>query len=270
MRTGLHRQNLPLSIAVAAFITLIAALVFSSQLRKPGELARNKSLRAELIKSSQDQQLEQFNLTGFDEHGKRAWNLEGTAAKIDPGQTVFLDKNVTLKLKDATIIRTDHVQWSQDGGVLKTDSVVRVDHENAQITGIGARGKMQENFIQLNRRIDMLIKQTAADKPARLTCSGPLKIFFKENKMIFYRNVKIVDDRGTLTANRMDVFFDPDEKKVNQIVAMGDVIITRGTDTTRSQRAIYTVATGSIRLEGNPEITLHKESSAILDATLRN
>ena len=88
--------------------------------------------------------------------------------------------------------------------------------------------------------------------------------------MVFYRHVKAVDDRGVLKANRMDVLFDSEQKKVSQIIATGNVTIERGTDTTHSQRAIYTLATGSIRLEGNPEITMHKESAKILDAPLRN
>jgi lipopolysaccharide export system protein LptA len=126
-------------------------------------------------------------------------------------------------------------------------------------------GRLNDSFIQLNRDIEMLINRSTL-----LTCDGPLKIFYKENRMVFYRKVKVVDDRGVLKANRMDVLFDPEQKKVSQIIAIGNVIIERGTDITHSQRAIYSLATGSVRLEGNPEITMHKESSKILDAPLRN
>ena len=102
-----------------------------------------------------------------------------------------------------------------------------------------------------------------------LTCQGPMKIFYKENKMTFYRHVRVEDERGVLKANRMDVLFDPVEKKIDQIIAVGNVTIERGTDITHSQRAIYSLVTGSVRLEGNPEITLHKESK-LIDAPLRN
>ena len=76
--------------------------------------------------------------------------------------------------------------------------------------------------------------------------------------MILYRKVKVVDERGSVTANRMDVFFDPDQKKAKEIIAIGNVLIEREGDTTRSKRAIYLPATGAVRLEGSPEITLHK------------
>ena len=265
MKTGLHRQNVPLTLVVVGFLTLVGMLLFSFHERNSKEASKRTKARAQVVKASHNQELEKFSLTGFDEKGKKFWNLEGDAAKIDPSQTVYLEENVTLKLRDATIIRTDHVQWSQDGGSMKTDSVVTVDHETTKIKGIGAFGRPNEGFIQLNRNIEMLINVTT-----RLTCKGPLKIFYKEDKMIFYRNVEITDERGVLTANRMEVLFNPQEKKVKQIVAIGNVIIQRGTDTTHSQRAIYTLETGSVRLEGNPEITLHKESSAFLDATIRN
>jgi len=68
----------------------------------------------------------------------------------------------------------------------------------------------------------------------------------------------------------MDVFFNGETKKVSQIVAVGKVTIERDGNITHSERAIYNVATGSVRLEGSPEITMYKESSSLLDAHLRS
>lgn len=221
--------------------------------------------RSDLVKASRDQQLEKFSLAGFDDKGDSNWKLEGESAKIDPGQTVYLDQNVTLRLRDNTVIRTDHVQWSQDGGTLRTESVVTVEHENATVRGRGAFGRPDEGFIQLNREIEMLINRST-----RLTCVGPLKIFYNLNLMTFYRKVKVVDEKGTLTASRMDVTFDPDSKKVKEITALGGVTIERGQDVSRSKKAIYSVDTGAVRLEGNPEITLHQKTGGLIDSALRN
>ena len=222
-------------------------------------------LRSELVNSSHDQQLQKFSLTGFDDTGKSNWKLEGDAAKVDPGRTVYLDQNVTLKLQDNTLIRTDHVQWSQDGGELRTASIVTVEHENATVRGRGAYGRPNEGYIQLNHDIEMLINGST-----KLNCVGPLKIYYHENLMSFFRKVKVVDSRGVLTSNRMDVKFDPVSKRIKEITALGNVVIVRGQDTTRSQRAIYSVDTGSVRLEGSPEVTLHKGSGGILDGAFRN
>lgn len=267
MTSGSDRSNLARFFILAALIAIGASIFFLTQDKKVHKTKDSVSRQpsAELVHSSQDQSLQKFSLTGFDEQGKKFWNLEGDTATIDPGQTVLLDENVTLKLKDSTVVKTDHVQWSQDGGILRTHEPVFVTHENTRIKGRGAVGRLSDSFIQLNRDIEMFINQSTL-----LTCQGPLKIFYKENRMIFYRRVKVVDERGVLKANRMDVIFDPDQKKVSQIIAMGNVTIERGSDTTHSQRVIYSLATGSVRLEGNPEITMHKDSSKILDAPLRN
>lgn len=250
-------------VPLVLFAALLAVSFFLVQRRAPSASKRPAPPRSELS-SKNEQKLQKFDLTGYDEKGKKFWNLEGNTAKIEPGQTVFLDDQVTLRLKDNTVIRTEKVRWSQDPGVMTTDAAVAVDHPNAKITGVGAIGRPAENFIQLNRRIVM---DLAAG--GRITCDGPMKLFYHENKMIFFRKVRAEDERGVLTAKRMDVFFDAETKKLDRIEAVGEVVIQRGTDTTHSRRAIYVPATGSIRLEGNPQITLH-EGSALLNGAAAN
>ncbi|MCG3176217.1 MAG: Lipopolysaccharide export system protein LptC [Candidatus Omnitrophica bacterium] len=213
----------------------------------------------------EEQRLQKFSLTGYDEQGRKFWNIEGETAKIDAHKVVFLDQNVTLRMQDGTLIRTDKVEWSQEKGKMRTDQPVVVTRENVHLTGVGAVGEVSRNFIQLNRDIVMHMQPDG-----KLTCDGPMKAYYGQNKMVFYRNVRAEDGRGILTANRMDVLFEQDNKRIQQIVAIGDVMITRGTDTTHSRRAIYTPATGSLRLEGNPEITLHKGSKALIDASFGN
>jgi lipopolysaccharide export system protein LptA len=259
IRRNFHLLLLPLTLAAAFFYFLWSA-------KPEGGRPSPEAARSDLIASDTDQKLQKFKLTGFDEKGKSAWNLEGDSAKIDPGQTVFLDQNVTLRLKDDTVIKSDHVQWSQDGGTLRTQEIVTVEHESVFVRGRGAYGRPADGYIQLNRDIEMTMNDST-----KLVCQGPMKIFYNQNLMHFYRKVKVTDQRGILSANRMDVYFDPDKKKIHQIVAIGNVVIERGQDTTRSQRAIYSLDTGSVRLEGNPEITLHKSGgTGILDGALRN
>lgn len=251
-------------ILLGALIAAGLALLFWGY-AKPGRStakSSTKEARQSIASSSTDQELQKFSLSGFDEKGRRFWKLEGDAAKIDQGQTVYLRNNVTLRLHEDTLVRTDRLEWAQGGGMLRTDAPVFVDHQNTKVKGLGAYGIPNESFIQLNKKIEMIVNATTT-----ITCDGPMKIFYRENKAIFYRKVKVVDGRGVLTSRRMDVYFDNQEKKVTQIIAIGDVVIERGSDTTRSQRAIYTPATGSLRLEGSPEVTLHQGSKSLLNAS---
>ncbi len=260
MNSAIFRRNFPFYLFI---LILVGAFIFFFVQAQGQKNVRRKAISS-IPSDSRDQKLQQFNLTGFDDKGEKFWNLQGQSAKIDPGQTVYLDENVTLRLRDNTVIRTDHVQWSQDGGTMRTNSHVFVDHEALKVTGVGAVGRPADSFIQLNKNIVMTSKEGSV-----LTCDGPMKIFYDQDKMIFFRKVRAVDQRATLTARRMDVSFEPTEKKVKQIIAMGDVTIQRGTDTTHSQRAIYTVATGSIRLEGNPDITVHEGGAALKELGLK-
>ena len=259
MKVAFQKQNFPFIVLV---LVLAASLGLYASHQKERR-ARKKDLRAELVNSSHDQSFQKFNLSGFDEQGKKFWNLEGDRAKIDTGDIVYLDDNVTLRLKDETVVRTDHVRWLQKTGFLRTESPVSVEHLKTTVHGTGAVGFLNQSFIQLNRTIDMRINDTTT-----ITCDGPMKVFYKDNKMIFYRHVIVTDRKGVLKANRMDVFFDTENKGVDRIIAIGDVQIQREGDTTHSQRAFYTVANGAIRLEGSPEITVHKDSSAFLESGL--
>jgi lipopolysaccharide export system protein LptA len=265
LKFGYQRQSGQLFL-ILGLIGVITYLFISNYQKEEALLATRRQLSKKVSsQAGKNQKLQKFNLTGFDNQGKKFWNLEGETAKIEPSQTVFLEQNVTLRLKDNTVITTDKVEWSQSKGTLVTNAPVFVEHENAKIKGIGARGRPAENFVQLNRHIEMLINEST-----RISCRGPMKIYYNENRMIFYRNVRIRDSRGVLTARRMDVTFDPQTKKIDQVVASGDVVIVRGSDKSRSKKAIYTVATGAVRLEGNPEITIQEDSSKVLDGTFRS
>lgn len=267
------RFPMPL-ILLGALLGAGFVLILWSYGTKPNRILEDpfvKETRERIVSSGTDQELQKFSLSGFDEKGKRFWKLEGDAAKIDQGQTVYLKNNVTLRLRDDTLVRTDRLEWAQSGGMLRTDAPVLVDHHSTKIKGMGAYGLPNQSFIQINKTIEMIISASGGNSTTTITCDGPMKIYYRDNKAVFYRNVKVIDGRGVLTAKRMDVYFDSQDKKVTQIIALGDVVIERATDRTRSQRAIYTPSTGSLRLEGNPEVTLSKNySDGLINAPFGN
>ncbi|MBI4352657.1 MAG: LPS export ABC transporter periplasmic protein LptC [Candidatus Omnitrophica bacterium] len=244
------------SIGITAFVVgaVLFFFVFSGPRKSHGAVSSASAPPRAL--GEENHELHKFSLTGFDDHGKKFWNLEGETAKVDPSQSVYLDDHVTLRLKDDTVVRTDHLEWLPEKGRLRTPAPVYVDHPDIQIKGMGAFGKLNENFIQINRQIEVRIHQTT-----QLVCQGPMKIFYKENRISFYRKVKVTDERGVLTADRMEVFLDSKEKKVRQITAFGRVVVERGSDVTRAEKATYLVATGVVRLEGNPEIILNQTTA---------
>ena len=256
----MSRWKSPFVVPLVLVLVVFTLALFARRI-EPRAVSKGPS-SPDLIRSSAEQRLQKFRLKGFDERGKLFWHLEGDTAKIDSSKTVYLQDQVTLRLRDNMVVRTDHVQWSQAEGVMRTDAMVYADQASMKVTGRGAVGRPAENFLQLNRDVEMIINDTT-----KIRCLGPMKIFYEQDKMVFYRQVQVTDPKGSLKARRMDVFFDPAKKKIDHIVAVGDVLIERGEDQTRSQRAVYSVETGSVRLEGNPEVTLHKDSNLLHGAS---
>ncbi len=98
MTSAFHKSNLPILMFGAGVLLLFFVFFFVASNKKAKQGKAQGASRQNLISSSRDQELQKFNLTGYDDKGKTFWNLVGETAKIDPGQTVFLDQNVVLKL----------------------------------------------------------------------------------------------------------------------------------------------------------------------------
>lgn len=216
------------------------------------------------------QVIEHFELEGFDDDGSAAWRLVGESARISTSTDVFIERDVVLTMLGGAIIRTDKVFWQNSKTRFVTSQPVKVLHRNIEVEGRGAIGKLNQKSIQINQDIRMRISPDGTI----VTCRGPMRILQGENRVTLYHDVSIRDERGDLLADRMDAYFDPDTKKIVAITATGNVRITRGEDVSVADKAIYDTRTGSIRLEGRPEInirdTTQLEKAGVPQLPLRN
>lgn len=198
------------------------------------------------------QVIEHFELEGYDDEGNASWRLVGDAAHVSSATDVFIEKDVVLTMLGGAIVRSDKVFWQNSKTRFVTSQPVKVMHRNIEVEGRGAIGKLNQKSIQINQDIRMTIEPDGTV----VTCRGPMRILQGESKVTLYHDVRIRDDRGDLAADRMDAFFDPDTKKIVAITASGRVRITRGEDVSVANKAIYDTRTGSVRLEGMPEISI--------------
>ena len=72
-------------------------------------------------------------------------------------------------------------------------------------------------------------------------------------KIIFSGNVKAVKEDLTITSDIMEVYNTPDKKQTQEIVAIGNVEITRGEKKAKGDRAVYLDQLQKIILTGNPK-----------------
>ena len=198
-----------------------------------------------------EQIVERFKLEGFDISGDQAWKLLGDRGHIGEDRDVFIEKNVVLTLQGDTLIKADKVLWQGKKSRFLTNQPVNVDHKDIAMTGIGASGKLEEKFLQINQNIRALTTRGTI-----ITCRGPMKVFYGEERIALYRDVQILDLKGGVFADRMMGYFDPEEKQLIRVVAEGNVKISKGDDVSYADKAVYDTRTGSVRLEGAPEINI--------------
>ena len=85
---------------------------------------------------------------------------------------------------------------------------------------------------------------------------GGLKIIFSGNVVGYWGDLKI-------TCDILEVYNTPDKKETEEIVALGNVFITRGLKRAKGYKAIYLDKLQKIILTGTPKATAWEEANMI-------
>ncbi len=236
-----------------------------------------------------------FNLAGYAEDGKKKWEVLGESANMvadvvmldnivataygentsvtltaDKGEydkvnnKVKLHDNVVGSTPDGAKLNTDKLEWDSKIGKIYTESHVVVEKDNISSEGNGAT--LDPKFKQVEFQKDVLVKQGATT----VTCDGALEVDYEKNVATFNKNVKALDERGEIHADKMKILFDKQTRKLTQIIAEGNVNIIRGKNSTFSQKAVYNFIDGKAVLTGAPQIVIFPEKGMDLDALAGN
>ncbi|MFH1553021.1 MAG: LPS export ABC transporter periplasmic protein LptC [Candidatus Omnitrophota bacterium] len=234
-----------------------------------------------------------FSIDGRSAKGVKQWHLEGNSADIigddihlndlkavaygenevvdltsdmgvyrkEAGE-VELIGNVEVAADDGFNLTTDRAKWSQLTREISTDKVVHIKREGMTAVGKGGMANSEEKWARLNEDVMVIM-----EPHTKVNCDGPLEVDYKNNKAIFYKNVKVEDKDGKLFADKLTVNFDPETQKLAQVVAEGNVKVKRGKTYTISEKAIYTDSTKSAQLLGKPRIIIDPEELDKLEGT---
>jgi len=231
-----------------------------------------------------EQKILSFDMTGFTKDGERKWAIKGESADIvsdtvklnnieadtyDADRTVTLEadsgtydkesggvkleQNVVVTTSDGIKLTAEWFEWDSKTNTVTTDSIVEVRKDNLYASGSGAVASANSKEVQLNK--DVLVKQD----DITVTSKGPLHIDYSNRKASFNDKVKVTDSRGEMTSDRLDILFNTDTKKIEEIVAEGNVELKRGDNLAKGQKIIYTPEDGKAILTGNPEIYIYSE-----------
>lgn len=87
-----------------------------------------------------------------------------------------------------------------------------------------------------------------------ITCEGKLDMDYEKNIAIFHNDVRVEDPRMKMNADLMTVYFQPKEKNIEKVVAIGNVRFKKEDKTAKSNQAVYTAKDGKIVLTGQPMV----------------
>ena len=244
---------------------------------------------------SQDiaQQVNGFELEGFNEEGERFWEVKGEKADIF-GDTIkitnvdantFGEQEVNLKAKQGEVdkksgnvklredvvvmteagdrLETDSLNWEKQNNVVSTADFAKITGKNIKATGIGLTAHPELKTAQLERNV---IVEAQAEKEGEekqqeimITCDGPMELDQQNNMATLKENVVAVRGDQTLRADLVEIYFDSETRRIATIICTDNVSVQRGDNISYADKAIYSAADQKVRCVGRPKLIMTTE-----------
>jgi len=256
---------------------------------------------AEDKKEQPQQEVKDFSFVQYREGGAEKWKLNGRSAEVldnkvdieymsalsfgagtmlklkankgifDKGDNmVHLNDDVVVVSTDGTKLATDHMVWDADTKNVSTDGSVSIKRPDMEITGIGATCDIESKTAELKQDINARLVSDEPGIPGpvntknytTITCDGPLELNYNKNRAFFHGNVKVEDSKGNIMADRIDVYFNPETRRVKCVVGRGNVRIINGENITYSEKAIYLVEQARVILPNRPKLVIQNNNNA--------
>jgi LPS export ABC transporter protein LptC len=180
---------------------------------------------------------------------------------------VLLSHNVVATSEEGATLLSDSLNIDINSRALATDDHAQLEKDNIRLEGDGARGNSNDRKIQFNKNVTVVISTEDKNAPPTIiTCDGALEVDYVQNIAQFSKNVVATDSRGKLSADKMDVFYDKETRRVYKIIAQGNVIIEQDGNITYSDNVIYLANEGRVILGGDPEAVYYPESKPFENA----
>ena len=196
---------------------------------------------------------------------------------------VHLQDNVVVTTTSGAKLTTDSLDWDRKNEFVSTKDLVNIQKDNMTVVATGATGQTNLKKVALNKDVRLDINQAGKDKLAPpdpknkiiITCDGPLQIDYEKNLAVFENNVKVERPDSVIYSDRMEVYFITGNKsevkdkegqkaaepmsggKIDKIVALGNVKVVRGENTSFSQKAVYSAVDQKLILSGRPKLVIY-------------
>jgi len=227
-----------------------------------------------------EQNLADFNLSGFSDKGKKSWEISGKSADIfseivkikDLTARLYRDEeDIELKAKEADFnktsgflnlkndvvitttkgatLTTDTLNWDRTKQIISTKDRVDIQRQNIIASALGAFAQTDLKKVNLEKAVSVQINPKDSDilnsnNKITITCDGPMEIDYEKNIAIFYNNVKVVKEDIQIYSDRLEVYF-----------------LKEKAETTKLQNQIKNIiASGNVRIIKGDNISFSQEA----------
>ena len=203
-----------------------------------------------------------FNLEGLTERGAKKWDVKGESAEAISENEIRLDNIVaTAYGEEAEAVIT------ADSGVYdRAKNNVRLQ-KNVKATIEASRG-FTGDFVETGastKKAGPKDGKAAKKTKTIITCDGEVQFDYEKNQAYFTKNVKVMSEDGSIDADKITVYLDSNTRRMREIIAEGNVKITRGENITYSDKASYDESSKKITLSGKPRLILSPEGGMGFD-----
>ncbi len=225
----------------------------------------------EAKKDAVQQKVLEFNLEGYTDKGVKQWEIKGESAESAAKDKIKLNNIVAKTFGDEA-----EATLTADRGIYDTAKNSVMLEENVKVDITNAATFTQEYVdIPLAAPADgsggeksdpaggarAAAPQEGQGKKSQttITCDGELEFSYAENEAHFSKNVRVMSDEGEIDADKITIYLDVKSKKLKEVVADGNVKITRGENVVFSDRATYIEDEKKVILTGSPKLVFYQE-----------
>ncbi len=238
------------------------------------------------------QEMEGFNLSGYSEGGSKTWDIKGDKANVNGDQVavtnvnansygdqdlnlkakkgnidkttgnVNLEDNVVITSENGATLKTNTLEWQRSKDLVQTNDKVRIDDNGMTVQGQGMEAHPNLKDAKLKSDVTANIlsegKDKTKDNRIQITSDGPMEIDQESQSAVFTDNVQALElsTGRKLKADRMQVKFDQESRKIKEIVCTGNVEVHQGANITYSDTLVYKADQQRMVLTGKPKLLI--------------
>jgi len=244
------------------------------------------------------QQLQGFNLNGYDNNGQKSWDVNGTKADIsddnikitnvdanfygkeqanltaDHGTinktngNVDLKDNVVVTSKDrGTQMTTDTLDYNRNKDLVTTQDPVKIVDEQGVVTGQGMVAHPNLKRAKIKSHVKAVVNTQPQgednNQVITITSDGPMQMDQVKMYAVFIDHVVAVEASTgrELHADKMEIWFNQATKHINKAICTGHVKVIQGPNVSYADQMVYEGATQLLTMTGRPKIVFDTGST---------